>query len=119
MPKQMSPRPQSNKELEKEYIRIHRQFQGISVIALATLGIGTLFYHVTEKLSFIDSFYFSVVTLGTVGYGDIVPHTDLGKLFTSFYILVGIGIIAGFANILVKHAVIKRELRSERKSSKS
>ncbi len=86
---------------------------------MSTIGLGTVFYHFTEKLSWIDSFYFSVVTLATVGYGDIVPQTPAGKLFTSFYILIGIGIIAGFANILVRRAVLRRQYLAEQRSRKT
>jgi voltage-gated potassium channel Kch len=44
----------------------------------------------------VNAIYFSVVTLGTVGYGDITPTTDAGKLFTVFYIIFGLGVIGGF-----------------------
>lgn len=104
---------ESSRQLAEEYAKINQQFRGISLIALLTIAGGSIFYHHVEKLTWVDSLYFTVVTLGTVGYGDIVPHTTAGKLFTSFYILFGIGIIAGFANILIKHAVIKRQYKSE------
>lgn len=60
------------------------------------LSVGVLFYHHVEGLSWIDAYYFCVVTLATVGYGDIVPHTDIGKIFTTFYILFGVGLLATF-----------------------
>ena len=44
----------------------------------------------------MDAIYFCVVTLGTVGYGDITPTTDVGKIFTVFYIIFGLGVIGGF-----------------------
>ena len=37
-----------------------------------------------------------MVTLATVGYGDFAPHTAFGELFTTFYIFVGVGILATF-----------------------
>jgi hypothetical protein len=66
---------------------------GLAVITLAT---GTIVYHVVEKLSWLNAYYLSVVTLSTVGYGDYTPHTDFGKLFTTFYIFLGVGIITTF-----------------------
>lgn len=51
---------------------------------------GTLFYHIMEKWSLVDSLYFSAVTLTTVGYGDLYPTQDSTKLFTVFYVLVGV-----------------------------
>ncbi len=70
--------------------------------ALLTLGVGTTFYHFQENLSWIDAFYFSVVTLSTVGYGDITPVTSVGKIFTAFYILIGVGIITTFISYTLK-----------------
>lgn len=67
-----------------------------------TLGVGTVFYHFVEGLSWLDSYYFCVVTLATVGYGDITPHTNLGKLFTTFYIFIGVGIITTFITYTVR-----------------
>lgn len=67
----------------------------ISTVIL-TLLIGTLFYNYVEGWSVLDSVYFSVITLTTVGYGDLVPITDAGKIFTMFYVFLGIGIIFAF-----------------------
>ena len=40
------------------------------------------------------SMYWAIVTMGTVGYGDMVPHTPLGRLLTSVLILIGYSILA-------------------------
>lgn len=90
---------------------MQRNFRLTGAAALAALTFGAVFYHIVEKLSWLDSFYFCTITLTTIGYGDIVPHTDLGKLFTIFYVLVGIGIIATFANLLLRNANARRELK--------
>lgn len=91
--------------------KIPTKYQFLTIIALTTLAVGTIFYHIVEKLKWLDAIYFSVVTLATVGYGDIVPKTDLGKIFTIFYILTGIGIIAAFAHSLLERAAKHREER--------
>lgn len=75
---------------------------------LLLIGTATVFYHFVENLKWLDSAYFSVITVSTVGYGDIAPHTDAGKLFTIFYVLFGIGLIATFASTLVRHAGQRR-----------
>jgi potassium channel subfamily K len=41
--------------------------------------------------SFVDTFYMAVVTLTTVGYGDIVPQTLIGRIVSAFYMLFGVG----------------------------
>jgi len=43
--------------------------------------------HICEQYKFHEIIYFTVVTLSTVGYGDIFPRTDYGKLFTSSVII--------------------------------
>lgn len=76
--------------------------RAILIWVLLLLIIGTLFYTLVEGWTIVDAFYFSVITLTTVGYGDFSPVTTAGKLFTTIYILVGISIIVVFANTLAK-----------------
>jgi voltage-gated potassium channel len=71
-------------------------------VTIGTIALGTFAYMRLEGWSAIDALYFSVVALATVGFGDLVPTTDLGKLFTVAYILFGIGILAAFASELTK-----------------
>ena len=82
------------------------RYLGTSVIVV--LGIGTVFYRFVEGFSWIDAYYFSVVTLATVGYGDLAPRTPAGKLFTTFYIFVGVGLLATFFSFLVRQRAVKR-----------
>jgi voltage-gated potassium channel len=72
------------------------------IFAIGTISFGTVAYMQLEGWSAIDALYFSVVTLATVGFGDLHPTTEVGKLFTVGYILFGIGILAGFASELTK-----------------
>ncbi len=62
-------------------------------IAIGLVIIGTIAYSALEDWGLVDSFYFSVTTLTTVGYGDMHPTTTASKLFTSFYALIGVGIM--------------------------
>jgi voltage-gated potassium channel Kch len=65
--------------------------------------VGTLVYENIEGWAFVDAFYFSIVTLATVGYGDHYPITTFGKLFTSAYILVGVSLFLLFINELSRY----------------
>jgi hypothetical protein len=76
--------------------------RALLVLAGLVLLVGVVFYVNVEHWSVINAVYFCVVTLGTVGYGDITPTTDLAKLFTVIYIIVGLGIIGGFFATLGK-----------------
>jgi voltage-gated potassium channel len=104
---------------DKENIIEKYQFKIIAFSAILVLIIGTYFYHIVEKLSWLNAWYLSVITLATVGYGDITPKTDIGKLFTTFYVLVGIGIIVTFTSALVKRAGKRREEKIKEKLNKS
>ena len=75
----------------------------ILVWVIAQILLGTLVYAWLEGWSPIDALYFSVVTLATVGFGDLHPTTDPAKLFTVLYILVGLGVFAAFIAELTKH----------------
>ena len=70
---------------------------------------GTLFYWRVEGWSVLDSIYFSVITLTTVGYGDLAPTTAAGKVFTILYGFAGIGIILSFVYIVAKDAIRRRD----------
>jgi voltage-gated potassium channel len=82
--------------------------------AIFVLAFGTIFYHYTEHWSWIDSYYFSVVSLTTVGYGDLTPHTNAGKIFTTFYLMFGIGIITTFISYSIRR---RGEILSERRNN--
>ncbi|MBE0691172.1 MAG: two pore domain potassium channel family protein [Anaerolineae bacterium] len=84
------------------------------LLAASTVASGTVFYHAVEGWGWIDSFYFCVITLATVGYGDLHPTTSLSKLFTAAYIVMGLGIIASAINIIAKGRIQRVESRAER-----
>lgn len=92
--------------------QIDRNFGIISILTAIVLTAGVAFYHFVEHLRIVDAIYFCVITLTTVGYGDIAPKTDIGKLFTAGYVIAGVAIIATFANLLIKRAVVKRQYKS-------
>ena len=58
-----------------------------------TLLLGTLVYHWLEGWSYLDSLYFCVISLATIGYGDLTPTTPLARGFTIFYVINGIVIL--------------------------
>lgn len=62
----------------------------IYIYAAIIIGIGAAVYHWLEGWGWLDSFYFVVVTLTTIGYGDFAPTRPITKLITIFYGLNGV-----------------------------
>lgn len=81
---------------------------------ITILLIGTIFYHRIEGMTFIDSFYFSFVTLATIGYGDFSPVTTIGKLFTVVYGILGLGLVSLSVGVIARELV---QLRTKNNSS--
>ena len=81
------------------------------------LSVGTVFYSVVEGWTVIQALYFTVITLTTVGYGDLHPTTEFSRLFTIFFVLAGVSILLGFLNFIigrtVKDQVAKREQKGK------
>lgn len=83
-------------------------YRNVVIAALGFIVAGAVFYHFVEDMRWLDAFYFTTITLATVGYGDFVPHTDAGKIFTIFYVLIGITIFVVLARIVVGELALRR-----------
>uniref|UniRef100_A0A5B7BG65 Putative two-pore potassium channel 3-like n=1 Tax=Davidia involucrata TaxID=16924 RepID=A0A5B7BG65_DAVIN len=86
----------------------------VGVIIYAIIGIAVYLFKsgsfkCTETLKPVDALYFTVVTLCTIGYGDIVPNTTFTKLFTCVFILVGFGFVDILLNGLVVYVLDRQE----------
>ena len=79
----------------------------ILALAFTLIAGASVFYHLVEGWTWVDAVYFSVMTIATVGFGDVAPRTDLGKLFTIAYVVVGLGLFVAAASA-VAQAVISR-----------
>ena len=81
--------------------------RGILLFAFSMIAIATVTFWLVEGWSLLDAAFFSVVTISTVGYGELVPQTVLGKLFAMFYIIVGLGVFVAAATALAD-ALLRR-----------
>lgn len=83
----------------------------IALLFLLTIFIvGTFGFHFIEKWGVVDSFYATITTLSTVGYGDFVPRTAEGKFFAVFIIIFGVGTML-YSFGLISETVIEGRLR--------
>lgn len=80
-----------------------KQYRDLLLTTIVIIAFGSTVYHHLEGWGWIDAVYFSVITLTTIGFGDFAPVTQEGKLFTIFYIVIGIGIILSFINTVYNH----------------
>lgn len=86
-------------------------------VAFLTLiiAMGTIGFRLIEGLSLADSFYFTIVTIATVGYGDIHPTTEPGKFLALILILCGVGTFLGVVANATEIIVNRQEKESRLK----
>ncbi|GAB4434278.1 MAG: hypothetical protein Kow0031_15970 [Anaerolineae bacterium] len=70
-----------------------RRARPVFVYVAANIVVGTYLYHWLEGWGVLDSAYFVIITLTTIGYGDFSPSTPLTKILTIFYALNGVAIL--------------------------
>lgn len=103
-------------------VAIRNSFKKIAIFMLFVLMVviilGSLMYVIEDKTngfnSIPDSIYWAIVTITTVGYGDISPITPLGKLVASLIMLLGYGIIAVPTGIVTTEMAIAARSRKHK-----
>ena len=69
---------------------------------LLTILMGTAGYMVIEHFDFLSALYMTVTTVSTVGYGEVKPLTETGRIFTIILILVNLGLFTYFITLLTR-----------------
>jgi voltage-gated potassium channel Kch len=95
--------------------KIRYQMTAAALAMIILIFTGTLIYHRLEDWTWVSSFYFTIVTLTTEGYGDLVPTSEASRLFTAIFILVGATIVlAAIAIIGTRYLELRGEKVEER-----
>jgi voltage-gated potassium channel len=108
------------RELGRALVAVWRdpETKALPVVAGALVLTGTIFYWRFEDWTIIEALYFCVVTLTTVGYGDLHPTTAGTQIFTIVYILTGFGVLVALltsvAQQYLKHKTESRPTRRRR-----
>ncbi|MGJ7911399.1 potassium channel family protein [Neobacillus sp. LXY-1] len=90
----------------------------ILLIALLVFGVFGVAIHVLEPDTFpsvFDGIWWAIITASTVGYGDYVPHSLLGRLTAVVLILLGVSFVSSYFGTLAAAAVTKQDAYAEGK----
>ncbi|MFA8437007.1 MAG: TrkA family potassium uptake protein [Marinifilaceae bacterium] len=92
------------------------------VLSVFTIAIGTVGYmSIDEAYSFVDALYMTVITITTVGFTEVHPMSDVGKVFTIFLIFMSFGILGYLASAVTRFildGVFRRNLKDYRVTRK-
>jgi len=86
-----------------------RRLAYIAAAVLLTLAMGTVGFAVIEGYPAFDAFYMTLITMTTVGYGEVHPLSHAGRIFNSFLIFFGVSVMF-FAIGVMTQSIIELEL---------
>jgi len=71
----------------------HKRIGYLLTFSILMVFIGTVLFSLLEGWTFIDSFYFTITTMTTVGFGDLTVTSDVSKLVASLYMILSVPIL--------------------------
>lgn len=71
-------------------------------VALVVVGLGTIGYIVIEEAKVLDAFYMTLITLTTVGFGEIIELDDAGRMWTAGLIVAGVTLVGTMVAFLAQ-----------------
>lgn len=98
-------------------IRNDPEFRFLLTFIILLLTCSTVFYSKYEGWTAVDSLYFSVMTMSTVGYGDFTPTTPASKIFTIIFTFLSIGVFVAFTAKVVRIAFDTKPKKKSKKEA--
>ncbi|WP_210487568.1 potassium channel family protein [Rufibacter aurantiacus] len=83
-------------------LRLYRFMLAFGLI-MASLVLGVCVYHLLEGYSLGEAFYMTVITVTTTGFQEVQPLSEKGRLFTAFYLLLNVCIIAYTVSVITTY----------------
>lgn len=68
------------------------RIKNVLVALVALLAFGTVFFKFVEDWNWVDAFYFTATSINALGYGDIHPLTDVGKIAAAIFTFVSVSL---------------------------
>lgn len=95
----------------EDFFEVLGEFRLPLFLLVSVLFIGTFGYMMLSRGDFINSFYMTIITVATIGFGEILQNSDskVGRIFTSFLSIGGIGFYTTSLTVLVR-AILKRDI---------
>jgi len=94
-------------------LRLQNMHQAVMIVLLVLMGGSGLLSYFEKNINFFDAMWWSIVTMTTVGYGDISPATLGGRIVATVVMLSGIGLLgfvtASIAGIIIENRLLERK----------
>ena len=99
--------------MKKNWLSLTLAFTSLVILIV----FGVIYFQFSENWSRVDAFYFTIMTITSVGYGDLVPTHDVSKIVTAIYSLVSIPVVIVVVSVIAKAYFEERISRVEKRIS--
>jgi voltage-gated potassium channel len=104
--------------VKSELGRVRGQVSVALGMAILLIIFGTWMFQRVMDITWSESFYFTIVTLTTVGYGDVTPETDYQRAVVALFVLIGVTIFVTTMGIIGVNVIEKRQQKLADKISR-
>jgi len=96
---------------QEKVLEIVMKFRAPLIIALITIMVSTIGYMVISKVNLLKAFYMTILTVTTIGYGEMWNMTPKDRLFNLLVMTVGVGAVMGYSLAVLINIVTSGEVK--------